>query len=891
MERRWVTQIICILAIFSLVSLSFHVHVTSSYHSTKAEESIPAIRILNVQSYPKQGGFWTVSFLVEGIADLSISAVEGTTWCDQKYIDCDLLFTSLENKTHTFDTIWENNSVIIKNFSSSTVVREISEVFTLGKHVLKFTFGDYAVYAYNDASNWWDSQWGYRKKITINKSQIYGALENFPILINISDNDLKQKAESTAKDIAFISFEDNTTQFDHEIENYMQGNLTTWVKIPSLTSTKNTTFWMYYNNSECSNQENPTAVWDSNYIMVQHLNETDIDGGLGDITDSTSYSNHGTTVNMNTDDQVIGKINGSFDFDGDNDYVEGSFSSTPITNEFTLSDWISVSALNDQYNHFSLGLTGGTRVVPYIDGSNNINCYFGNDTENTILPSDVFINSVDTWYYITCTYNATHLKIYVNGQLKNTTTVSHSFTDNDFVIGSDISKLSFFHYGKIDEIQISDNARNHSWIKTSFNTVQNQSEFLNLGSEESAAPDVNTPYPSNGNEFLPKIPSYFEITVFDPNPELLNITWRTNQSGVWETINETNGSGNGVPDGTYQVTNTTWVTVFDKIYWWSVNVTDGLHWTNKTYSFAIHQFDPIINSFNLQNISGSKINNQTGNLQVGGEYVFSINITEKNGWNDIDYVNITSWYDFGDETSIYNQTSGGNYNMFLQYKNVSGIGQYTMIWPDDESNLNILNCSETKVNETTRIINLSFIPGNQTRYATSNETWTITENIFDDLYSWNVNCTITDNLSNVHFYTTEYGVDYYSALKAPDLIEITGAPGMIEQSTVFSIDFISNADYTMKIYFDENLTQVDGPDIIGIGGNLSVLQNADEDDDLLVNTTFSGLSEQNAITILNDRSAPSDGSFQSVNVQFELSIPFGTWGTYFTKIIKKINRL
>ncbi len=890
MEKRWISQIICILIIFCLVNLSVHMYFSSSYHTSKAEEAVPTIQIINVQSYPKQGGFWTVSFFVKGTANLSISAVEGTTWCNNN-IDYDLLFTSLKNKTTTFNTIWENNSVIIKNFSSSTAVREISKVFTLGKHVLKFTFGNQTVYAYNDASNWWNSQWGYRKKITINKSQISGTLVNFPTLINISDNDLRQKAEATGNDIAFISFEDNSTQFDHEIESYNQGNLSVWVKIPLLKSTDNTTFWMYYNNSECVNQENPTGVWDSNFIMVQHLNNTDIDGGIDDIKDSTSYDHHGTTVNMDTNDQVNGKINGSFDFDGDNDYVEGNFSTLPITNEFTISDWISVSALNDQYNHFSLGLNGGTRVVPYVDGSNNINCYFGNDSENTILPSDVFINSVDSWYHITCTYNTTHLKIYVNGQLRNSTATTHSLTDNDFVIGSDISTLSFFHYGKIDEIQVSDIARNQSWIQTTFNNIENQSDFIQFSSEESAAPDVHSPYPSDGNEFLPKIPSYFEITVFDPNPELLNITWRTNQSGVWKTFNETNGSGNGVPDGTYQVTNTTWVTLFDEIYWWSVNVSDGLHWTNKTYSFAIHQFDPIINSFNLQNISGSKINNQTGNLQVNNRYIFSTNVTDKNGWNDIDYVNITSWYDFGDETSTYNQTIGGNFNLFLQYKNLSGISEYDLVWPDDESSLDAVNCSETMVNETTRIINLSFIPGNQTRCATSNETWTITENTFDDLYSWNVNCTVTDNLSNMKYYTTEYGVEYYSALKAPDLIEITGAPGMIEQSNVFNIDFISNADYEMKIYFDENLTQVDGPDVIGIAGNLTVLQNADEDDDLLINTTFSGLSENNAIILFDERSAPSDGIFQSVNVQFELFIPFGTWGTYSTKLIKNINRL
>jgi hypothetical protein len=50
------------------------------------------------------------------------------------------------------------------------------------------------------------------------------------------------------------------------------------------------------------------------------------------------------------------------------------------------------------------------------------------------------------------------------------------------------------------------------------------------------------------------------------------------------------------------------------------------------------------------------------------------------------------------------------------------------------------------------------------------------------------------------------------------------------------------------------------------------------------------LGEENAIALLVNRSAPNDGNYNSVDIQFELSIPFGTWGTYTSNIIKKIER-
>ncbi|MBS3802179.1 MAG: DUF2341 domain-containing protein, partial [Candidatus Thermoplasmatota archaeon] len=283
--KKSMKQFICILAIFSLLSLSFHIYVSSSFFSTRAEETTPSISIENMQSYPKVGGEWTVSFTVKGTADLIITAVKGTTWSTQIENDCDLVFNNIKNSTKTFDTIWRNNSVIVKNFSSTTLVQEVSKVNTLGKHVLQFKFGTETVFAYNDADNWWNSTWGYRKKITINHSQVEEPLTDFPILLNITDNDLRQKANSDGSDIAFISYEDNSTQHDHEIESFSDGHLTAWVKIPQLFSTKDSIFWMYYGNAASTDQQSPN-VWDSNFTMIHHLNENS-----NPHIDSSIYSN------------------------------------------------------------------------------------------------------------------------------------------------------------------------------------------------------------------------------------------------------------------------------------------------------------------------------------------------------------------------------------------------------------------------------------------------------------------------------------------------------------------------------------------------------------------------------------------------------------------------
>ena len=193
---------------------------------------------------------------------------------------------------------------------------------------------------------WYDAAWAYRKKITIDYTKVAATLTDFPVLISLpTDSGLADNAQDDGDDILFTA-SDGVAKINHEIETFngTSGQMVAWVKVSGLSSSADTDVYMYYGNSGAGNQENATFVWDSNYQMVQHLEETT--GGANAIQDSTSNTNHGTDNNSLTLN-AAGKINGADGFDGSDDYISVADSnSLDITGNITLEAWVNPTTID-----------------------------------------------------------------------------------------------------------------------------------------------------------------------------------------------------------------------------------------------------------------------------------------------------------------------------------------------------------------------------------------------------------------------------------------------------------------------------------------------------------------------------------------------------------------
>jgi hypothetical protein len=327
------------------------------------------------------------------------------------------------------------------------------------------------------------SDFGYYKIITINQTMVNQSIGTgqYPLLVSVTDANLGARCQADGDDIVFYDA-DNTTQLDHEIESWNKttGVLVAWVNVTDITNVS--TVGMYYYDADGTNLEDAAEVWDSNYVMVQHLQEIDIDGGSGDIKDST-LNNNGTTYNMDSADQVSGQIDGSFDFDGTNDLINcTAIDYSTFNNNISISAWVNGTAFD-----------GSDFIVATNDfWFSTYDSEFLWRVANTGHNSLVSINTNEL-YYLAGTYNHINIVLYVNGsEVYNIGEMDTLYGSGDTLIGSEWN-TDHLWTGVIDEVRISNIVRSGEYIQTNYNNSQYPSLFISFGSEQSNGGDITAP--------------------------------------------------------------------------------------------------------------------------------------------------------------------------------------------------------------------------------------------------------------------------------------------------------------------------------------------------------------------------------------------------------------
>jgi hypothetical protein len=339
-------------------------------------------------------------------------------------------------------------------------------------------------------TTWYNTDWGYRKKLTINANQVTTTTSNFIILATTTDSGLAytshggHMASSTGGDILVID-SDGSTILDYDREYYSSstGELALWIET-SISSTTNKTIYLYYGNSTLSaDQEDETGTWGSTYALVLHMKE---DPSSSILYDSTSNNNNATDYGNPT--QTTGQVGYAVDFDGSGDYARVSDSAsiddcTGQTQPRTWSFWMNLNAVGSNKLITDKSNFSGRHLWSELQSSPNQ--FRGGVAAAGQLVSDT-APAAGNWYYLTYAFDGSEARLYIDGTLDQGPNAQSPNPDNNDALrimgrGDD----AFCTNGIMDELRVSNVARTPGWIKTGYNNQKNVASFLDIQAEES----------------------------------------------------------------------------------------------------------------------------------------------------------------------------------------------------------------------------------------------------------------------------------------------------------------------------------------------------------------------------------------------------------------------
>src|SRR4030095_16367236 len=209
-------------------------------------------------------------------------------------------------------------------------------------------------------------------------------------------------------------------------------NLVAWVKIPSVSSSNDTVFYLFYGDSTINtNQSDPANIRDTSYKGVWHRKDS---AANTTIKESTVTGANGTNNAITSSKTATGEIGKALSYNGSTD---GSFAAINLsaTNIATLSFWMkwTTNANDDDlafeytpnYNSNAGGFIADWNSSGYGGGKFETGMGKGNGT----YWNDLFTRpSAGTWHLVHLVFNRSGPtnKVYVDGSLQTLTTATHT---------------------------------------------------------------------------------------------------------------------------------------------------------------------------------------------------------------------------------------------------------------------------------------------------------------------------------------------------------------------------------------------------------------------------------------------------------------------------------
>lgn len=390
-----------------------------------------------------------------------------------------LIFGATSDTTVSYTSLSSGNDGDILQYNESAGVWDTNffpvylDDTTIGTN-MELRSGYETVFIYGD---WWDTDWSYFSKITINHGYIDADLKNFPVLVNSTDTTLIGKCQADGGDIRFLSM-DNVTQFHYEIERWTPGGFDIWVNVSEvIDNDTDYQFLMYYGNSLATDNQDSNGVWNNNYVGVYHLDE--LSGSA--CVDSTSNDNNGVYHGA-----MPNQISFGVGYGQDLNSVNTDYISLPntidISNVGTLEIICKPDSVDVAETLWHYRKDGNNQI--FLHTFAGVNYYYGMHTGSVLQFGITTVQDALEHYhaFVWATNDAEYRQDTTSIGVDDSVTVFAGVPSEGFFVGGLTYGGRDFN-GVIDELRVSDVRRNNSWLNASFHSLNDTFGFLNFGDE------------------------------------------------------------------------------------------------------------------------------------------------------------------------------------------------------------------------------------------------------------------------------------------------------------------------------------------------------------------------------------------------------------------------
>ncbi len=339
--------------------------------------------------------------------------------------------------------------------------------------------------------SWYNASWSSRVPIVIESTRVAEDVTNFPVYVNLANLPASffSSVQASGADIR-VTTGDGFTEVPYELVSIDTGTLAGELhfKAPSLSTSTDTTFYIYYGNSTASAYASSSTygrnnVWTNGYLAVYHLNESPTATAPQYISSNNTLT--GTSNNMEAGDVQAAQIGSGQVIDGTNEFIQTTFSSSITTS--TWSVWMRANGAQGAYDGVVFSRGAVTTGLGFNSGGTRLG-YHWNDAAATYSWNGGPLAPTNEWFMASLVVVPSTATIYLHassGHASGTNTTTHASSNiNDLKFGQDDAGGRFFN-GSIDEVRLANVARTSGWLLTEYNNQSSTTLFYAAGGVES----------------------------------------------------------------------------------------------------------------------------------------------------------------------------------------------------------------------------------------------------------------------------------------------------------------------------------------------------------------------------------------------------------------------